>query len=206
MNEQEAFWQGSFGTEYTRRNRVDIPARVPFWNHIASITQPVDVVEVGCNAGWNLAALKIVSPDVYTIGIDVNPDALDEAFENGYVDEPVEAPALQALNSLPTLSDLVFTAGVLIHVPTSDLRGVITAMREASSHYVLAVEYEDEQEVEVEYRGHANKLWRRPYGKILEECGLRIIESGKAEGFDDCTYWLCERKDVAGYAPDWTAP
>jgi len=63
-----------------------------------------------------------------------------------------------------------------------------------SYRYVLAVEYESEQEEEIEYRGHTGKLWRRPFGKLYEEMGLRLV--GKIEnapGFDSCAAWLLEK-------------
>ena len=66
----------------------------------------------------------------------------------------------------------------------------------ASRRFVLAVEYADEKEVEVEYRGHTGKLWRRPYGKIYENMDLKLIDTGlldKESGFDSCTYWLLKR-------------
>src|SRR5258708_4364237 len=63
----------------------------------------------------------------------------------------------------------------------------------ASSLYVLAIEYASETEEMVEYRGHRDRLWRRPYGKLYEGLGCKILHEGEAVGFDQCQYWLCER-------------
>ena len=93
--------------------------------------------------------------------------------------------------------DLVFTAGLLIHVSPDALKSVMGNIVDASRQYVLAVEYADDTEVEVPYRSHSEKLWRRPYGKLYEDMGLSIVDTGlltKDQGFDSCTYWLLAKE------------
>jgi hypothetical protein len=67
------------------------------------------------------------------------------------------------------------------------------AIVQTSAKFVLAVEYEAEQEEEVEYRGHAGKLWKRPFGKLYGNLGMDLLAYGDAQGFNDCTYWLMSR-------------
>ena len=65
MSETVEFWSGTFGAEYTKRNEsVYWKARVPFWRHIAETTNAVSFLEVGCNVGANLKAIRDVLPDV----------------------------------------------------------------------------------------------------------------------------------------------
>lgn len=180
----EEFWRGEFGNEYTKRNRVDWRARIPFWRHIIDKTGARSVFELGCNAGWNLSAIRRACPDVNILGFDVNQQALKIAETAG-----IKSEALLHMGSI----ELVFTAGVLIHVPPEELKDTMDMLVLGSCDYVLAVEYESEEETEVEYRGHSGKLWKRPYGKLYQDMGLELVETGSAEGFDNCTYWLMRK-------------
>lgn len=173
---------------------MDWKKRVPFWDHMQAMTDAMSVLEVGCNAGWNLRALRENSPGVTLCGIDINYSAIREARHEGFT--AWEQGASEPIGRRNF--DLVFTAGVLIHVHPYALKEIMRNIVEASRRYVLAVEYGDEKEVEVEYRGHAGKLWRRPFGKLYEDMDLKMVETGfltKEEGFDNTTYWLLERSN-----------
>jgi hypothetical protein len=66
----------------------------------------------------------------------------------------------------------------------------------ASSRYVLAVEYAAAEEEALDYRGHAARLWRRPFGQLYEAMGLEVVSTGelrRGDGFDDCHFWLLEK-------------
>ena len=193
MNEQIKFWEGSFGDSYTERNQVSAEERLPFWRDIIEQTKPGSVLEVGCNRGHNLAAIKQLDPGIRAVGIDVNVTALAEADD---VADEVHAIAAQdiGLKFNPGEFDLVFTCGVLIHVPPEDLLLVMQNIKIAAYKYVLAVEYDDVDEIEVNYRGHKDRLWRRPYGRYYQQLGLTEIDGGAAPGFDQCEYYLLEKQ------------
>jgi hypothetical protein len=105
-------------------------------------------------------------------------------------------PAPQALETYEGGTfDLIVTAGVLIHIPPAQLHSTMQAIVDASADYVLAVEYHAEQEEEVEYRGHAGMLWRRPYGKLYQAMGLVLVDEWDAgEGFDRCRAVLLRKR------------
>jgi hypothetical protein len=91
---------------------------------------------------------------------------------------------------------LTFTCGVLIHISPADIERAMRAIIASSKRYVLAVEYADEKEVEISYRGHSERLWRRPFGDMYEGLGLKIVDHGPApaDAFDRCAWWLLERE------------
>lgn len=196
MSDTVEFWSGEFGTEYSRRNaEVNWKARVPFWKKVLDETGDLAILEVGCNVGANLKAIREVlpQPEAQISGVDVNEVALDQATLAGF--DVVKARADEICEVwTPGVAELVFTAGVLIHVAPDDLPRVMGEIVRMAGRHVLAIEYADTQEVEVEYRGHAGKLWRRNYGDLyLAMGGLSLLESGPAEGFDSCHYWLFEK-------------
>lgn len=185
-SECEKFWKGEFGDAYTRRNRVDWRARIPFWRTIIEITGARSVFEFGCNAGWNLSAIQRVDQFIVTEGCDVNESAIDQAMAAGH-DVWREWPPE------PRPAELVFTAGVLIHIPPDNLEEVLHNLYYQSTDWVLAVEYDEAIEVEVEYRGHTGRLWRRPYGELYQDMGLELVQTGDAQGFDQCKFWLLRK-------------
>lgn len=187
--EQEKFWGSDFGNEYTNRNRVNWLDRVPFWTDIIARTGIQSAIELGANVGWNLLAIRAANPLIINSGVDVNIHAVDQARAIGL---DVFVGSIDEL--VLSRCDLAFTSGVLIHIGPAEIRRAMEAIVEASSRYVLAVEYEAEKEEEIDYRGHADRLWRRPYGKIYQDMGLTLIATGEARGFDRCTYWLLEKK------------
>lgn len=193
MTVQEDFWRGSFGSEYVRRNRVKWNLRAPFWDDIINWVEPENVLEIGTNAGWNLRAIKSIRSDIELKGIDVNPDALAEATAAGFDVE--EMSALDAGSRWPNEFDLVFSAGVLIHISSEHIHQAMDSIIAASRQYVLAIEYAAKVEEAIEYRGHTDRLWRRPFASMYEDKGLILIERGDAgSGFDKCEYALL-RKD-----------
>lgn len=209
MSETTDFWSGDFGDQYIKRNRYDWRKRIPFWDRLVAKYGFRSAYEVGCNVGYNLSAIKhsIHGYNVQLSGCEINMLAVRQAIVAGlnvghgtiesnvhvtYAnDEFIEYKSCG-------VHELVFTSGVLIHIAPDEIKKMMQAIIDASCDLVLAIEYEDETEVEVEYRGHTGKLWRRPYGKLYQEMGLELIETGKLgeeDGFDKngITYWLLRK-------------
>jgi pseudaminic acid biosynthesis-associated methylase len=192
MSETSDWWKGDFGSEYQRRNIVTWENRVPFWEHIVELTQATSFLDVGCACGWNMLALRRINENFEMSGLDVNLDALREAQRSGL--DVMEGTADKAEELFGhNAAQVVVTSGVLIHVAPADLVKTMKSIMDASSQYVVAVEYDSPEEVEVNYRGHAGRLWKRPFGKLYEAMGLSLVETGEAQGFDSCQYWLMER-------------
>lgn len=192
MNEQEKFWLGGFGDEYTQRNQVKWRERVPFWKRVIAIAEPTMAYEIGCNAGWNLRALRETSPGMSLGGIDVNTQAASLARAAGF--DVVRATLKEMNLEFRFPADLVFTAGVLIHIPPDQLAESMQKIVSLSARWVMAVEYEADEETEVEYRGHAARLWKRPFGRLYMDMGLKLLAKFEnPEGFDRCTAWLMEK-------------
>lgn len=65
--EQEAFWAGNFGAEYTERNQGDLlrQANEAYFQRALHNTMEIrSVIEFGCNRGMNLPALAKAIPAV----------------------------------------------------------------------------------------------------------------------------------------------
>lgn len=195
----EQFWAGEFGDKYTERNEITPESRMGFWRSTMEFLKPRAVLEIGCNAGHNLLAIRDLAPAAYLHGVEINDVARHRASEAGL--SVSNCPA-QEVGKRFRSYDLVFTAGLLIHIAPADLNAVVQAMIEASEQYVMAIEYAACEEIEIEYRGEQGQLWKRPYGEIFEQAGLRVIDWGDAgPGFDRCTYWICDKLPVDDTQP-----
>ena len=191
VTEQEKFWNDEAGwaADYRRRNQLNYALRVPFWTNILALTGAQSILEVGTNTGANLKALRAINRQLDLKGIDVSYDACIEAVMAGLDVEQVRGADVGA--KWPGKFDLSFTCGCLIHVADADLSTVMDSIIASSKRYVLAVEYESEHTEAVSYRDHADRLWRRPFGRLYEEKGLKLVDVRDAgEGFDRCTSWL----------------
>ena len=191
----EKQWAGEFGDSYTARNQIDWRKRVPFWSRVMADTGARSILEVGCNAGWNLTAIKTSSPWTRAVGIDVNAKALRQADSAGLKvwKETID----QVVDGQEGLYEMVFTTGVLIHISKPQLEQTMRDIVKASARWVLAIEYGAEAEEEILYRGQPNMLWKRPYGAMYASMGLRPVGPfyvlGPDQGFDNCTVYLMEK-------------
>lgn len=165
--EQELFWEGQFGIDYTVRNRDLSQQRQPFFAEVLKLTQNVhSICELGPNRGENLNALQALKPDLQLTGVEINPVAM------AYLTKLQGVEAIQSsIQDFQTERrfDLVFTSGVLIHLNPHDLPLVYRKIGGLSSRYVLMNEYYNPSPTEVPYRGNTGKLFKRDFaGEFLD--------------------------------------
>ncbi|MBD2691072.1 pseudaminic acid biosynthesis-associated methylase [Anabaena catenula] len=199
--EQEVFWEGDFGTDYTERNIISLEQRQPFFAKVLQKTYGVKTIcELGANRGHNLQAIASLSPNFELTGVELNHSALIE------LEKIADIKSIQS--SIQEFSvnikfDLVFTCGVLIHINPDELRLVYQKMYESSSRYILINEYYNPVPVEINYRGHQGKLFKRDFaGELLEQYSncIKVIDYGflwnKLDPAWDNTTWVLMEKIV----------
>ena len=201
--EQEVFWQSDFGDEYSDRNRGDkwVAANAAFFSKVLYQTHGIDtVLELGANIGLNLMAIKQLLPDAKLSAVEINERAAAELASNV---PGLDVHLKSILEFEPTMSwDLVFTKGVLIHINPETLPDVYKLMYECSNRYLLVSEYYNPQPVEISYRGHAGKLFKRDFaGELLDAFpSLDLVDYGfvyhRDPNFpqDDMNWFLLEKK------------
>jgi pseudaminic acid biosynthesis-associated methylase len=192
-------WQGELGSSYTERNVIDPDLRIPaFREMLAGLSGLNRILEVGCNRGHNLIALRtILGESTELVGIEPNLDALKLARESGRFE--VLRGDTRDLLFRSGAFDLVFTAGVLIHIPQSTLAASMAEIARVSARYVLAIEYFAADETEVPYRGGQDLLWKRDFLACYQAAvpHLTLVRSGywgKEDGFDRCHWWLLQKE------------
>lgn len=205
MNDQEKFWAGEFGNEYTVRidNNAWIESNIDFFSHALVKTRNIKTaLELGCNRGLNLAALEYYDPSITKTGVDINAKALHELsimFDEMRLDQPFVYCSTAANFNSDERYDLVFTKGLLIHIAPEQLPAVYDKMVELSSRYILIAEYYNPVPVEVPYRGFNGKLFKRDFaGEMLDNYPLKLIDYGfvyyRDEHPQDSVNWFIMEK------------
>lgn len=200
--EQEAFWAGEFGDEYSKRNVGErwVASNTALFSRILLRCREVgSLIEFGANIGLNLRAIKSLSPNAELAAIEINPNAVEQLKAWGGADEIYHASILDF--RAPRNWDVALIKGVLIHINPEHLGFVYEALYEASSRYIILAEYYNPSPVEVLYRGHSGKLFKRDFaGELLDRFPkLQLVDYGfvwrRDPMFpqDDCTWFLLEK-------------
>ncbi len=199
--EQETFWEGSFGDEYTIRNNAErfLSSNIALFSKILARTQGVgSILEFGSNQGLNLHALNQLLPMAELSAVEINEQAVSELKKWGKTKVYHES----ILDFNPDYSrDLVLIKGVLIHINPDRLKDVYEKLIAASKRYVVVAEYYNPSPIAIPYRGHEGKLFKRDFaGEMLEQFkGLKLLDYGFAyhrdPNFpqDDITWFLMEK-------------
>ena len=179
LSDQELFWRGAFGDEYIKRNTSDelLKAKTQLYSEVLGnkIEQISSCIELGANVGLNLDALKILSPNLETTGVEINRNAYNQIVANGH--QAINAPALE-FNSQGIQYDLVLINGVLIHQDPSHLTSWYKLISELASNYVIIAESYNPTPTEIEYRGEMKRYFKRDFAKefLLQNTNFSLIE------------------------------
>jgi len=204
MNMQLDAWRGSFGDSYVDRNQSDdaaMAARTRMWARMLERVGPVgSVLEIGANIGLNLRALRRLGVHDLT-GVEPNAKARATLVADGVLPEDRVVDAFGSQIPFPDDSfDLVFTSGVLIHVPPADLDRTMGEIVRTSRRLVACAEYFSVEPQEKRYRGAEGLLFTRDFGgAYLDiEPRLELVDYGffwrRATGLDDLTWQVFAKR------------
>ncbi len=178
--DQEKFWEGEFGEKYIDRN-IDLAllsSNISFFSKVLSTMGGVkSILELGCNAGMNLKAIKNLNKDIALTGVDINKKALSEVDKWGGATTIVSS--ILDLN-VEAKYDLTFTKGVMIHINPEFLEIVYSNLYDLSKKYILVAEYYNPKPVSIDYHGYQDRLFKRDFaGEMLDKySNLSLIDYG----------------------------
>jgi pseudaminic acid biosynthesis-associated methylase len=161
------------------------------------------ILEVGSNIGLNLRFIYHNSGDaVKYYALEPNEKAFRILTSQDLGFKLEQAFNCDAFNvPLPDNSiDLVFTAGVLIHIHPDDLLKAMGEIVRVSKRYVLCIEYFSHKPEEIPYQGRNGLLFKRDFGKMYAENfpNLQWRDYGflwqvEFPIFDDMNWWIFEK-------------
>jgi len=171
-------WTGDFGRNYTNRN-IYSPAQldkaymqtygVSHSQMIKDSLSPIKkdisrILEVGCNAGNELNILqKLGFKELY--GIEIQRYAIEKAKEITRNIDIIKGSAFD-IPFKDGYFDLVFTAGVLIHIPPIYIYKAMDEIYRCSKKYIWGFEYFSEDYKEIKYRGNRKLLWKADFARL----------------------------------------
>lgn len=177
---QEEFWQSDFGKEYTDRCEYGEPSELDaFYLRQFGVVRSAmnkeflsdlninSILEVGCNTGNQLNLLQ--SQGYKTLyGLELQPYAVEKAKKLTRDINIIQGSAFD-LPFRDNYFDLVFTAGVLIHISPDDLPRIMKEIYRVSKKYIWGMEYFEEQHTAINYRGNADRLWKGNFSQEYRE-------------------------------------
>ena len=200
--DQEAFWAGKFGREYSERNagRQRIESNASMFREILSHTDNVkSIIEYGANIGLNLQAIQTLSADYQLSAVEINEQAYQKLAEI----KGVQAYHQSLLDFRTTQKwDLCFTKGVLIHINPERLAQAYELLYSSSNRYICIAEYYNPEPVSVSYRGNNEVLFKRDFaGELMDRFNtLGLVKYGfiyhrdPAFPQDDISWFLLEKR------------
>lgn len=199
--EQEKFWAGEFGDDYIERNNSEqlLAANFHFFSGILSHTRNVaSCLELGANIGMNLRALTRLLPQTEFTAVEINSKACEQLKKIQRV-KAINGSIFEV--QFDSKFDLVFTKGVMIHLNPEYLPMVYRKMYESSNRYICVAEYFNPAPAMIEYRGHAERLYKRDFaGEMMDMFSdLKLVAYqfcyNRDPNFpqDDITWFLLEK-------------
>lgn len=178
--EQEDFWAGSFGDEYIIRNADSriLASNISLFSKIFNKTEKIHtIIEFGPNIGLNLFAIHQLLPGATLSGVEINKKAVERLKQLNFVNVYHES-ILDFSTDIQW--DFVFTKGLLIHINPDYLEKVYETLVKTSSKYLCIIEYYNPSPVEIPYRGHRDRLFKRDFaGELMSSYkGLNLVDYG----------------------------
>jgi len=198
VTKQMKKWKGNFGIEYTKRNILDPDEENESCRKRYGVTQmelnnlfigrldpAIKILEVGSNIGNQLLLLQRMGfKNLY--GIEINDFAIEfsksrtkniEIIQGSIFDIPFKDESF----------DLVFTAGVLIHIAPSDIKMAMQEVYRCAREYIWAYEYYAKKYTEIVYRTKKKLLWKADFPKLYLDFfrDLELVKEKQLQYLDD---------------------
>jgi len=199
---QLAEWQGDFGRSYTDRNFITPEEVDALWiknygvsrtalnlEFLREIPKNAKILEVGCNLANQLVLLQGIGYQ-HLYGIEAQSYAL-AATRTRVLDLNLIQGTAFDIPYKDNFFDVVFTAGVLIHIAPEDLDQALAEIHRCARTYIWGSEYYAPVPQEVAYRGHDSLLWKSDFAaeylrrfpdlELVKEQKLPYLEGGNVD-------------------------
>ncbi len=177
---QIAFWNGNFGKEYTERNPQNLEEWDAVYKHnygmtktdmntefLSGLDRNTKILEVGCNIGLQLLGLQRMGfANLY--GIELQEYAVEKAKANTKGINIIQGSGFD-LPFKDNYFDLVYTAGVLIHIAPADHAKFMSEMVRCSKKYIWGFEYYNDEIKQLNYRGNEGYMWKTDFAAVFQK-------------------------------------
>lgn len=198
-------WSGDFGDKYVDRNEYaewKVGKGMEAFRRILEGIEINSILEVGSNIGLNLLYIdRLFKSGIDLYAVEPNRKAFDKLLSQKLIQTKSAWNCDTFKLPLADSSiDLVFTAGVLIHIAPDDLGRATNEIVRVARKYVLCIEYFSHEPVEVHYHGKQGLLFKRDFGSYYLDRfpNMKCIRYGflwqrELPIFDNLNWWLFEK-------------
>ncbi|HEU0111135.1 MAG TPA: pseudaminic acid biosynthesis-associated methylase [Flavisolibacter sp.] len=188
--QQERFWDGEFGKEYTNRNKWNSDEEwdkiyLDTWGEtkleinnkvMADLPRDIKILEVGCNYGAQLRGFQRMG-FTNLFGVELQPYAVEESKKT-YTGLNIITGSGFDIPFKDGFFDLVCTNGVLIHISPNDHFSFMKEIYRCTNKYIMGWEYYDKELRELNYRNNQGFMWKADYSGIYKNSfpDLKIID------------------------------
>jgi pseudaminic acid biosynthesis-associated methylase len=178
---EEKFWAGKFGNKYLTRNYSSIYYKSNKRLFDIALKKSINIkscIELGAGSGQNIKYLKKKYPKAHFQAVEINKSSTKQ-INKVLNKEDVFNESILKFNTKKKF-DLVLTKGVLIHLNPNKLNKIYKLLFKLSKKYILISEYYNPTPVQVTYRGHKNRLYKRDFaGELLRKFKkIKLIDYG----------------------------
>jgi len=200
--EQESFWAGQFGDEYSQRNNNDqlLISKTALFSKILQRTGKIgSVIEFGSNIGLNLQSIAKLLPNTELSAIEINAFAKQQLEDWGGCKDVFHQSALEF--EPQKTYEMAMILGVLIHINPNELATMYANLYSSSSRWILISESYNPTPVAIDYRGNEGRYFKRDFaGEMMEQFpDLKLVDYGFVYRndpnypLDDTTWFLLEK-------------
>lgn len=144
--------------------------------------KPKKILEIGTFGGYNLRKIHSIDQKIELFGFDINKEALKYAKTHCEAINTIHGSIYEINKYFNNNSfDLVFTAGVLIHIPNKNIQSIIKNLINISNNNII----------HAEHHGNFQKLkmtgmrWKHDFLDLYKEHTIKIENAPNAShGFE----------------------
>lgn len=167
MNNNSELW-----TKYTNDNEDKKQVELSkFIYHLAIGLGTKRICEAGCNVGNNISSF----PNYFDVhGVDMNKYALEKAKKK-YPNFKFQLESIKKTSYPDSFFDLVFTRGILIHIPEKEVDDVLIELLRISKKWIFNLEYFGTDGKMIKWKRGDDLLWYRNMCKRWSKFDVDII-------------------------------
>ena len=165
------------GDYYYKNNTADSLDRRKWFAKIVVLYKPKSILEIGCNEGANLRCMREVIPEIKLAGIDINKNAVNFA-RSTMPNANIVCGSIYDLDKYfkEKEFDLVFSMGVMIHLPPETINSVGDKAAKLAKNIVLhCEEHSENPEVKRRDRDIPHR-WSHNYINIYNKYKVKIFK------------------------------
>ncbi len=158
----------TYTQDHLNKSHLNVPK---YLYYISAVLGANRILEAGCNVGNNLENF----PNEFDIhGVDITKQAVEEAKKK-YPSFTFKNENISKTSYENSYFDLVYTRGVLIHIPKNEIENCLNEFFRISNKWIMNIEYFGNDGDMIKWKRGDNLLWYRNMKELWKEFDVEIV-------------------------------